>query len=146
MKGRETKRLMARSAGIACMAVALGAVHPMSAATGAVASARCSTAASVAVNRCPMTTVMVTETEFHLELSQTAFSPGRYTFVAVNAGTAPHALAISGPGVFGARTAELEPGESGYLTVSLQPGEYELWCPIGDHREEGMEARIQVDF
>jgi uncharacterized cupredoxin-like copper-binding protein len=30
------------------------------------------------------------------------------------------------------------------LTVTLQAGTYELWCPVGSHREQGMETTITV--
>ena len=35
-------------------------------------------------------------------------------------------------------------GESGTLTVDLEPGEYEFYCPIDGHREQGMEGKIVV--
>ncbi|WP_200865575.1 copper-binding protein [Streptomyces viridochromogenes] len=89
-------------------------------------------------------TVQVRETEFALQLSETTFTPGTYTFVAENAGEVAHALAISGPGVPTTQTGVLEADETAKLTVTLREGEYELWCPVGNHRQLGMEARIQV--
>lgn len=86
----------------------------------------------------------VSETDFALRLSQTTFTPGTYTFVAENAGRTPHSLAISGPGVATTETDVLQPGETARLTVTLREGEYELWCPVGNHRGLGMDARIQV--
>lgn len=90
------------------------------------------------------TTVEVTETEFAIQLSQTDFAPGQYTFRVANAGQYPHNLLIEGPGVQGESSATFQGGQSGDLTVTLQPGTYTLWCGIGNHRAQGMETTIQV--
>lgn len=90
------------------------------------------------------TEVTVTMVDFQLELSETSFAPGEYTFVAEQAGEEPHALTIEGPGVSDT-TPEISPGGgSEELTVTLEPGTYQLWCPVGDHREDGMETTIEV--
>jgi uncharacterized cupredoxin-like copper-binding protein len=39
----------------------------------------------------------------------------------------------------------LDAGESGTWIVRLEPGEYVLYCPIGNHRDEGMEIEITVE-
>lgn len=88
-------------------------------------------------------TVTVGETEFHLALSTTTFSPGAYTFTAVNNGTIQHALEITGPGV-DAQTSTLNPGESASLHVTLKAGDYDVFCPIGSHKALGMNAEITV--
>lgn len=90
------------------------------------------------------TTVTVTETEFNLALSQTAFRPGIYTFVAANKGQATHALEVEGPGVKDKATGSLSSGETGRLTVTLQKGTYDLYCPVGNHKEQGMDTRVTV--
>ncbi|WP_370065566.1 hypothetical protein [Streptacidiphilus sp. MAP5-3] len=84
------------------------------------------------------------ETEFKLTLSTTAFKPGAYTFVAQNAGTVSHALAISGPGVPTHQTPILSPGGKADLSVTLKPGSYELWCPVDGHKALGMDTHITV--
>ena len=39
--------------------------------------------------------------------------------------------------------SELNPGQTGALTVDLsKPGKYEWYCPVGRHREFGMEGEI----
>ena len=90
------------------------------------------------------TTVTVSESEFSLHVSQTAFPPGKYSFTAKNTGQVSHAVAISGPGVPTTQTAAIDPGGSAELTVTLQKGSYELWCPVDGHRSLGMDTHIQV--
>lgn len=92
----------------------------------------------------PAARVAVGETEFALVISQTALDPGTYTFVATNEGTVNHALEIDGPGVDGAETETLAPGESAELTVTLEKGTYELYCPVGGHRDQGMTLELGV--
>lgn len=90
------------------------------------------------------TVVTVTETEYALQLSPNTFSPGTYTFVAENAGNTTHALEIEGPGIEEQKTNTLSPGDSGQLTVELQAGTYELYCPVGGHKDLGMKTEITV--
>jgi plastocyanin len=68
---------------------------------------------------------------------------GETTFTVSNEGEFPHALEIEGNGIE-EETEELGPGESGSVTVDLEPGEYELYCPVGDHRERGMVGTLVV--
>ena len=53
------------------------------------------------------TTVKAVETSFHIALSKKTFKPGTYTFVAENKSTITHALAITGPGLHNAATADI---------------------------------------
>ena len=70
--------------------------------------------------------------------------PGTYTFHVTNDGAAVHAHEVEGP-TGEVETPELGPGESADLAVDLsESGEYELYCPVGDHRDRGMEATIAV--
>ena len=55
-----------------------------------------------------------------------------------------HALEVEGP-TGEVETADLGPGESADLAVDLsEDGEYEIYCPVGDHRDRGMEGTIAV--
>lgn len=90
------------------------------------------------------TTVTASLVDFRIELSQTDFPAGEYTFVVEQDGQMPHALAIEGPGV-NEVTGIIEPGGSSEeLAMTLEPGTYELWCPVGNHRSMGMQVTIDV--
>ena len=55
----------------------------------------------------------------------------------------PHAVEIEGNGV--EETTEIVTGQDAPpLTVDLKPGTYEFYCPVGDHRAEGMEGTLTV--
>ena len=55
----------------------------------------------------------------------------------------PHAVEIEGNGV--EEETETVTGEDAPpLTVDLKPGEYEFYCPVGNHRAEGMEGTLTV--
>lgn len=91
------------------------------------------------------TQVTASLTDFAIQLSSSEFAPGVYTFVTRQAGSAPHALSIDGPGVDTFSTKVIAPGGSDEtLAATLQAGTYELWCPVGSHREQGMETTITV--
>ena len=83
-------------------------------------------------------------TDFHLALSQQNFTPGTYTFVAVNSGQAVHAIEVDGPGVSDQQTDDVQPGQTARLTVTLQPGSYEMYCPVDGHKTKGMDTHFTV--
>ena len=89
------------------------------------------------------TVVDVVLSDFAIEPSSLALDPGTYTFHVVNEGATSHALEVEGP-TGEVETEELGPGESADLTVDLEDGEYEIYCPVGDHRDRGMERTIAV--
>jgi plastocyanin len=82
-------------------------------------------------------------TDFTITLSESSFSPGDYTLVAEQRGQTPHALSIAGPGVDGTTPVIQPDGGNQELTVTAG-GEFELWCPVGDHRDLGMTVTITV--
>jgi uncharacterized cupredoxin-like copper-binding protein len=86
----------------------------------------------------------VKETEFELKPAEiTLDKPGTYVFKAVNSGETVHALEVEGQGIE-EETEEIEPGQSAELKVKLKAGTYELYCPVGGHKEEGMEGKLTV--
>ena len=66
------------------------------------------------------------------------------TFAVSNAGQIPHALEVEGPNGE-AKTGTIEPGKSEDLKVDLsKAGTYEWYCPIGNHKDQGMKGEIKV--
>jgi uncharacterized cupredoxin-like copper-binding protein len=90
------------------------------------------------------TTVTAVETDFHIALSKSSFSAGKYTFVAKNKGQTTHALMITGPGIKMAMTPDINPGKSAKLTVTLKKGKYDVYCPIPGHKALGMNVNLTV--
>ena len=90
-------------------------------------------------------TVDIVETDFELEPATVMIEePGTYTFHVVNEGGTVHALEIEGQGLE-EETEEIDPGSSADLTVEItEPGEYELYCPVDGHREQGMEGTLSL--
>jgi uncharacterized cupredoxin-like copper-binding protein len=86
----------------------------------------------------------VVEKEYSITPSKTSLPPGTYTFQVSNEGKTAHNLNVSGPGVTGAASPEIAPGQSGQLTVTLVKGSYELWCSIDGHKDLGMDTKLAV--
>ena len=83
-------------------------------------------------------------TDFAVEPPAEALEPGTYTARVTNEGGVVHALKVDGP-TGEAESGQLQPGQSAELELDLsEAGEYELTCPVGDHRERGMEASLAV--
>jgi uncharacterized cupredoxin-like copper-binding protein len=90
------------------------------------------------------TQVTVDASEYALKLPSNTMAPGTYTFTMDNVGHATHAIELKGPGIDGAKSSTAGPGGKATLTVTLQPGSYELWCPVGNHKQAGMDTTITV--
>lgn len=88
-------------------------------------------------------TVNVKMSEFALDMPST-FKAGTYTFVAENTGQTVHALKIEGQGME-QETPIVQPGDSAELTLTLRNGDYEVYCPVGGHKGQGMEKEITVE-
>ena len=90
-------------------------------------------------------TIEVRLSEFALDPSQVSIDePGTYTFRAVNQGQTVHALELEGQGIE-EETEDIQPGETAELTVELtEAGDYELYCPVDDHRGMGMDGSVVV--
>jgi hypothetical protein len=74
----------------------------------------------------------------------TSVAAGTVTFNITNNGTMEHSFEIEGNGIEEGLEATLQPGESGTLTVDLAPGTYTVYCPVDDHRAQGMELQLTV--
>ena len=88
-------------------------------------------------------TIQVSATEFAFDPSDIAAEPGEVTFELTNDGGAPHALEIEGNGVEESSDT-IDGGDSTSLTVDLEDGTYEIYCPVGDHRDRGMVGTLTV--
>lgn len=89
-------------------------------------------------------TIAVSLVDFRLEPGTIRIpTAGTYTFRATNDGQTQHALEIEGGGIE-EETEVLDPGQSGEVTVELKAGDYEIYCPVGDHKERGMEGDLIV--
>jgi uncharacterized cupredoxin-like copper-binding protein len=89
--------------------------------------------------------VDVSLSEFTIDMP-TELSAGSVTFNISNDGEFPHSFEIENEdmGFEEGLDANLEPGDSDTLTVDLEPGTYEVYCPVGNHREMGMELELTV--
>jgi uncharacterized cupredoxin-like copper-binding protein len=89
------------------------------------------------------TSVDVQLSEFAVEMPD-SIAAGTVSFQITNVGEMEHSFAIEGGDVSDELVEPIAPGESFTYTMQLPPGTYTVWCPIGDHREQGMETTIEV--
>jgi plastocyanin len=74
-----------------------------------------------------------------------AVSPGTIRFVVSNTDAAEvHGFEVEGHGME-EEIGRIDPGSTDSLDVTLtEPGEYEIYCPVEDHEDRGMVARLTV--
>jgi plastocyanin len=60
-----------------------------------------------------------------------------------NPASVPHAVEVEGNGV--EEVSETVTAGKTSVTADLEPGEYEFYCPVGNHRAEGMEGTLTVE-
>jgi plastocyanin len=88
--------------------------------------------------------ISIGETEFALDPSSVQVDEaGTVTFNVTNNGSIDHALEVEGQGVE-EETETIAPGDTAELTVDLTDGSYELYCPVDDHRDKGMQGTVTV--
>jgi plastocyanin len=68
---------------------------------------------------------------------------GEVTFTYSNPSQVPHAFEVEGNGVE-EETETITEGEDS-VTVQLEAGEYVYYCPVGSHRQAGMEGTLTVE-
>ena len=90
--------------------------------------------------------VTLTATDFKFNPSDPTVKSGDVSFTMKNDGQTAHSLEIED---VNGQDKELEgdvsPGQNGTLKVNLPPGKYEFYCPVGNHRDMGMEGEITVN-
>jgi uncharacterized cupredoxin-like copper-binding protein len=91
-------------------------------------------------------TFTIGETEFKLEPASFELEEaGVVEFVVKNDGEIVHALEVEGP-TGEVETEEIQPGKTARLKADVsKAGEYELYCPIGNHKEQGMTGELVVE-
>jgi plastocyanin len=87
--------------------------------------------------------VAVSLSEFAIDMPD-SLPAGPTTFEVTNDGTIEHSFEIEGQGIEEELEHNLQPGETLTLQVDLAPGTYEVYCPVDDHRGEGMERDLTV--
>ncbi|MGI9148323.1 MAG: cupredoxin domain-containing protein [Chloroflexota bacterium] len=91
-------------------------------------------------------TTTVVMAEFTFTPDRMVVPAGRDTFAMQNTGRFPHNVHIEGNGI----SVDVKPdgpvdgGQSFSGSVSLVPGTYDVWCPVGNHREQGMVGTLTV--
>jgi len=88
-----------------------------------------------------METVEITLVDGEIQMPET-LPAGMYMFDVTNEGELVHNVEIEGQGIETMLDDDLQPGESGMLSVELEAGEYEVYCPVGDHAEQGMQMTL----
>jgi uncharacterized cupredoxin-like copper-binding protein len=89
-------------------------------------------------------TITATEADFTITLDSDTLTAGTYRIEVVNDGAMTHALDVERDGEDVAESDSIDPGGSTTLEVTLEPGTYVFYCPIGGHRDAGMEITVQV--
>jgi len=59
-----------------------------------------------------------------------------------NPASTPHAVEIEGNGV--EEASETVSASKTSVSADLKPGTYEFYCPVGNHRDQGMEGTLTV--
>lgn len=81
----------------------------------------------------------------HMSIDMPSTLPeGTTLFTVNNEGDTEHSFEIEGPDMEKALDEPLQPGEVTTIEVDLFPGEYRVYCPVGDHAEQGMEMTLNV--
>ena len=88
-------------------------------------------------------TIQVAASDFEFDPAELTADPGEISFELTNDGEAPHALEIEGNGVEES-SETIDAGASTTLTVTLEEGTYEIYCPVGNHKDMGMVGTLTV--
>ena len=81
--------------------------------------------------------------EISWEPGELSAAAGSVTIDLVNESDTPHAVEVEGNGV--EEESETVTGGETQLTVDLEAGEYIYYCPVGQHRQNGMEGTLTVE-
>ena len=88
-------------------------------------------------------TVQVTLTEFEIQMPS-QIEAGVTTFEIMNEGSVEHNFEIENEQMEKMLVSPIAPGATATMTVDLEPGTYEVYCPVADHEDRGMELMLEV--
>jgi plastocyanin len=75
--------------------------------------------------------------------SELSAKAGTVTFKFTNPSSVPHAFDVEGQGI--EEETDTITKSDASVTVDLKPGTYEYYCPVGQHRQAGMEGTLTVE-
>jgi uncharacterized cupredoxin-like copper-binding protein len=91
-------------------------------------------------------TLAVSLTEYKIDPQNPTVAGGDVTLEVSNDGEIAHNLEVEGPSGDQELDTDLQAGDSGTLEVDLsEVGTYVWYCPVGNHRDQGMEGEITAE-
>ena len=130
-----------KSSSTTAAAAAPAATTPAAPAATTAGAAATGTSLAAATGGTP---VAVTETEFKIDIPQSSFTAGAYTFNITNSGKFKHNVVVAASDGTSVKSDTLAPGTTGTLDVTLKPGTYEVYCGVPTHKGKGMDLTITV--
>jgi uncharacterized cupredoxin-like copper-binding protein len=91
----------------------------------------------------PAPTTAVSLTEYQIDMP-TSLPAGIHVFDVANNGNGEHNLTVEGQGIKTEFVTNLTSGQTQSMQIYLAAGTYTVYCPVGDHRAEGMEISLTV--
>ncbi|MCL4244848.1 MAG: cupredoxin domain-containing protein [Candidatus Dadabacteria bacterium] len=89
--------------------------------------------------------VRVKLSDYDMELlNEKPIGPGITVFEVTNEGDKEHSFVIEGLDVMQRLEENLRPGETRTISVELKPSGYNVYCPVGNHRNMGMASVIRI--
>jgi plastocyanin len=82
-------------------------------------------------------------TEYAIQMP-VSLAAGPQVFSVTNNGISVHNLEVEGLGIEETFESNLSPGETQTMRLDLEPGTYQVYCPVSNHREQGMEMQLSV--
>ena len=91
----------------------------------------------------PAPTTAVSLAEYQIEMP-TSLPAGVHVFDVANNGQDEHNFTVEGQGIRTEFVTDLTSGQTQSMQIYLAAGTYTVYCPIGDHRAQGMETSLTV--
>lgn len=88
-------------------------------------------------------TIQVTLTEFEIQMPE-QIEAGSVTFEVTNEGSVEHNFEIENEQMEEMFESSIAPGSTEMMTLDLQAGTYEVYCPVADHEDRGMQLMLEV--